>query len=68
MSPRDGAVSITDKFGRESLRALALRPCSPEWDALCFELLIAGRVPVNRAWQDDVNRRMVEHRARLGLR
>lgn len=67
MTPRDGAVSITDKFGRSSA-ALVKRVCSPEWDALAFELCLAGRVPVNKAWQANVNARMVEHRARLGLR
>lgn len=42
--------------------ALVVRKCSPEWDRLSFELVKAGRVPVNRAWQADVNRRMVELR------
>jgi hypothetical protein len=67
MTPKDGAVSITDKHGR-STAALVRRVCSPEWDRLCFELVIAGRAPVNRVWQADVNRRMVAHRAGLGLR
>lgn len=68
MTARDGARSIRDKHGRELACALALRPCSPEWASLCFEAIKAGRVPVNRAWQADVNRRMVAHRATLGLR
>lgn len=48
--------------------ALVRRVCSPEWARLSFELVLAGRAPVNRKWQADVNRRMVELRARLGLR
>lgn len=43
--------------------AMVIRKCSPEWDRLSFELVKAGRVPVNRAWQADVNRRMVALRA-----
>ena len=43
--------------------AMVRRVCSPEWDRLSFELVKAGRVPVNRAWQADVNRRMVALRA-----
>lgn len=48
--------------------ALVRRVCSPEWDRLSFELCLAGRTPVNREWQADVNRRMVAARRRLGLR
>lgn len=39
--------------------ALVVRKCSPAWDRLTFELVAAGRVPVNRAWQADANRRMI---------
>lgn len=62
-----GASLSVDKGGRPT-RALVLRPCSPEWDRLVFELCLAGRVPVNREWQADVNRRMRELRAASGLK
>ena len=61
-----GALSAVDKSGSPT-RALALRPCSPKWSRLVFELCLAGRAPVNREWQANVNARMLQLRKAAGL-